>query len=885
VTLASDGSGAFAYRVYIDTCPSEIVTHPSMTRAASAGVASRLDGLVMSGQEFSITADPLACKLTVGGLMVKAVDIGTEWSGIFDRTPSNVTWINGNVTASSTTIPVDSTAGFASAGYIWVDSECIAYTSTDATNFLGCTRASLSEDADAGTYHYTTDGARLRSPEVTDWPVMWEGRRVRVYRYEEGDDLTGDGTQCYLGLMNTSPQFNGKEWSFSVDSIASILDQTLGADLAEPCYPRGVTYTEPDPLRFTITESTSTLPGLTASRAEVVMLGFFESNDTFVDNLNTVIAAAQTAASQTNLLVAVSDGPSGWHLEFSTLGGGSARALTLSTTAFSVVDHSFGDRAGGPQNAIGESIVGTLAASTRYYFWPGGAAPVGATGAPGLAIGRVGIPGAGGVPRGSFDNTSRYVRPRTLYLDGSAPISSLVDSLSISWPGGNDGASYGVATYDGASRYIIVPAGFAISDDGTPRPGFHRWTPESLPEIRFGLLLCEDRLGSDSASFLDTIAAKQQQFSTLGVVPMLRDNDYDSAGWATAASVGQPLIVRRRVFSTFSPVSLGDIIREELKLAGCFLSVTSTGRLIPKRLHLPAASALSSASTIGQTTLLTDETLLSHEVSGLGQVNQVLMRTGYDAREDEYLGRTWITRDVAAFGQSPSVRQVTIEPKSEYVGPAITEHDAVRIASAIFGVFAGPYAVDTLDVAKHGSITVGDPIVFDHPHYPDGSGAIGVTGKVGLVIGKKTSAYSPRAEITCLTTRQKIGGYAPGALIFDEDDNGGNNWTLLMDDTTYPGATTSADWWIAGDRVRAVQFNTAIATSVSGTVVSSNATEEVIVQFDGAVVLGTGTWFLQYVAATDAALAETQKRFAFVATSGSVVEFDSGDVPPYRFGA
>lgn len=50
------------------------------------------------------------------------------------------TVLNGSLTNVATTVPVTSTTGFPTVGVITIDSEVIKYTSTDATNFLSCTR-------------------------------------------------------------------------------------------------------------------------------------------------------------------------------------------------------------------------------------------------------------------------------------------------------------------------------------------------------------------------------------------------------------------------------------------------------------------------------------------------------------------------------------------------------------------------------------------------------------------------------------------------------------------------------------------------------------------------------------------------------------------------
>jgi hypothetical protein len=62
-----------------------------------------------------------------------------------------------------TTVPVTSTTGFPTVGYIVIDSEVIKYTSTDATHFLSCTRAS---DGTSNVSH--NSGASVRASAVAN---------------------------------------------------------------------------------------------------------------------------------------------------------------------------------------------------------------------------------------------------------------------------------------------------------------------------------------------------------------------------------------------------------------------------------------------------------------------------------------------------------------------------------------------------------------------------------------------------------------------------------------------------------------------------------------------------------------------------------------------
>lgn len=81
---------------------------------------------------------------------MKKIRRSFEIRGWLDGTDENTyTQLASNVTASDTTIPVSSTSGFPSSGYIRIGNEIIAYTGTTSTSFTGCSRGQLGTGASA----------------------------------------------------------------------------------------------------------------------------------------------------------------------------------------------------------------------------------------------------------------------------------------------------------------------------------------------------------------------------------------------------------------------------------------------------------------------------------------------------------------------------------------------------------------------------------------------------------------------------------------------------------------------------------------------------------------------------------------------------------------
>lgn len=174
----TSGGGNVTYSLYpfqqrlIDpfttTNVSAIVTVTDFNHGAITGDtvffsgASAVGGLTIDGgyeityidsNTYTIDADSPATLSTTGGGTVIAeyeINIGLSiftsatgwgagrWGGF--STNAAVDYLNGAINASVTTITVDATTGFSTAGTILIDQELISYTGKTGTTFTGCTR-------------------------------------------------------------------------------------------------------------------------------------------------------------------------------------------------------------------------------------------------------------------------------------------------------------------------------------------------------------------------------------------------------------------------------------------------------------------------------------------------------------------------------------------------------------------------------------------------------------------------------------------------------------------------------------------------------------------------------------------------------------------------
>ena len=229
-------------------------------------------------------------------------------------------------------------------------------------------------------------------------------------------------------------------------------------------------------------------------------------------------------------------------------------------------------------------------------------------------------------------------------------------------------------------------------------------------------------------------------------------------------------------------------------------------------------------------------------------------------------------RDVAAFGRAPGAREVTIErysvPNAWFA--TITMSGAVDIASRIFGALGGSYAEITIDVPlTYYAVRVGDVVRITATNVPDTDGTIGIADRAGIVVGREHDLTGGVLTLSVLVGDSQIAGYCPSASIATETNTGGNTWEVTLDDTEAPTGTVSSDWFEVGDDIRVWRFDDTTPATQTGEVTVVSGTT-ITISLDGAATLGTGTWVLEYDAAS-AWNTNPDPPFLFLATSAGRV--------------
>ncbi|HEU4616174.1 MAG TPA: hypothetical protein VFS15_28950, partial [Kofleriaceae bacterium] len=488
-------------------------------------------------------------------------------------------------------------------------------------------------------------------------------------------------------------------------------------------------------------------------------------------------------------------------------------------------------------------------------------------------------PDARTVPRGFFgrsptdrfhDTSGATTYPeRRVYLSGPVDVTNW-SSLVIDWSDGTS-AEYHISSSDAATNSLVL---LRPIDSGYSNPP-ERYAAGSLPRIA-----PTRSLGSGTlADLRDALVADGPVYCNRGTAPFLTGSDL--ADWTDVVNqrIG-PLTANRR-WSASKPVDVTDLLTAEFQLLGVYPIIDGDGKIAIRAIEIPNAS-ISDAVAI-------DDEIISvgwADMERGGQtINRVVVKTGYSARDDKWIGPPYEVLDVDAYADDHVDRAITVEPRGIHGlgATAETEQFSAEDITAAFmpllGLFGAPYDIVTVNVSwKLFSVLLGDFVSLSAIHLPNANNGVRPISAVnGVVIGRKWELGEAHGTLTILLTWQNVSGYAPTARISTQTNTSGNTWNLELNGTMYtPDASSPVDTFFAADDViRIVQYDAESPTVVTGTVVSvsGGANHLVTVDLDSAWSPGGSTWELCYGSYTS--VTSSQKRFCFMADSTALLDGDN----------
>ena len=877
------GYGEWSFRLVIEGYPYEFVTDADMETTTADG-RMRVNGLI--GDEIIIDeqVDLARAKLEVGGQTIKIVDVDGQATAALSTRPVFYQYLTAALTTSGTTVTLSDTTGLTAGDVIHIGTEAILVgTVASSTSLTGCTRAYWQTFPQA---HYVVGTSFARYPAVTDVPLTIDGRRARIYFYGQGDPRTGDGELRWIGRVSSGARISEDmtEWTFSLDSVASVLDQDMSTDQKEPMAARGIYYPWDSPLVLTISELSGTnYTSDVATSVDIVLPdategGFFETQAEFADALNGLVVAATTGAGMNNTYGVEAVDDYTWRVTVRTAAAANHKYAHIN--AWSYVDEPV-MVGSGLASASGAAIF-TIAADSPYY-----------------------APMIGNVPRGIFgpSNVSPLVRSSIqpalaetwpndrVYLSGIPDVTAGT-AAHVMWGGDVGERMQRVRSSDASARWVSMQ----------PVPGtstlLHIPYPNAPPTVK----LARYYTTGDVHDFLEAVTNAASDGMNLGTAPDLRqstvaDEDLDDMNLAVieaiVAEAATDPLQQSRDYTAYSSHKLSEILAAEAQLIGCFWRLDVYGRIVLSKIE-PSTDGSNSVADIDESNLATSQGFGALEQEQLGTLNTVVFQTGYAPDEDEYLGAPFTVIDLGSLSLNKAARAVTVEPVSvasafpEALRPDLLASTYTRIAASLIGLYGGPYEIATVPVITTLMDTAlcGTVVTLTHDQMPNGSGTRGITDKPALVIGRKWTPREGYGWLTLLMSSVKFGSYAP-AMRVTSVSGATTSWVLTVSSQTItnnelylPDGVSADEVFAIGDAILLREWDATSPTERSGTVDAVTATTISVTLGSSWAGLGGATYNVGYGLSTSAVT--TQRRFAFMADSVTLVDFN-GYVPAYLF--
>jgi len=879
--VVARGSGAIAYRLVIAGQPYEWVSSSALIGAGTED-RERIGGLEARSVQWGESLDPATVKLRASGFTARIIDDGSNRTGdSFSRQPTRINYLSSSVSATAVSIPLTST-NTASGDIFFLGNECFKITSGGGTAAPTVNSPRGYRDTIA-TAHTVDTTLGLTRPEVTFEETGLANGRATVegsiaYLYAYGDGETGDGTLVWRGIVAAQPKLRDlTTWEVQLDSIASALNQSLNADLAEPSTLRGINYNAQTAPLYQISilagDSWDGAVAHTATVGGADLAGYYETQEDFCAALEALIRTASStwgthALNRTSgerpTLIPQPTTSGAWRFVYSTPSSSHrwCNVDTLNETT-ARVDPVY--TSGMPMIRLSDGVrLFTVSASES--FEPYSFARVEA---------------AGTVPRGFVGYLSAAVSTQTIYIGGSITLAT-GDSIALEWPSfdGKDALTrqYDVLTWDATTRRATLRVRRIPGPMPTALDRYY--TASSVPTVTSSRTYAAEGTFAD---FLIALTTDSPTYAPSGRMPLVTTEHIDTSAITTtvdAVSLGRDWL-RARTYAGASDVSLAKMIEDECKLYGLVPYVTTDGRLAFREFRVGAGTE-STSYTIDANNNLSGAQMPGWEPNAYGLVNTIQLKTGFDPLTSKHVGRTFVVRDAAALSRNPLPTMMKIEPRSTWAGDAdIPYSEVLAMAQTWLGVLGGAYATITV-ACKLDAINavIGSQVSVTIAQLPDvDSGGRGIVAASGVVIGRKVKPLDAVVELTLLSTYVRVAGYAPSSRISSVTLVSGSTYDIVLDSSQPAGyATTSA--WQSGDLVRIATYDNATPASAELTVTSVTVSTRTVRATLTVGTIPTGTRNLEYDDAT--VVQSTQERYAFIAVGApdNEIPFASGVVPP-----
>jgi len=887
--ILATGRGTLEFRVKIAGLDYEFVTNSMMvqdkiddTGTGPGGMVYRRNGLKREG--LSIQEEAILPENRVdltGNSFTVTEDHDYSATRAFYRRPTKFSQLMID-RASPTATSIGTTNGtrWASGDYAWIGSECIRLFAEPAPTTTGNSIWSVQRGklgSIAQRHFTTTDLGDVVRPVIQDVPFGIENRRVTLYAYGDGDDLQGDGTAIWRGLVTQEAStIDGMNWTFEAGPVTEVLSGEIGSSFEEITF-RGLYFSKRewklefqrlDGPKFYSTVGPGGTIGTPADEPTGTIIsctgsGFYESKWDLASDLNNQLVTAsraQWSESSTTMGCIIIDG------DITFTFTSSDDELLLSGVMGSTSDGIRRENRVGPDASKpidGYQLLRNLPERLTSQYDPsiGGntfrfasdsrlQVSVRANQTYGIRT-LIPVPDILAPYYGSNDGGSSpgaLRRPKRMHVSTEALSSELNTILVYRKGDSEETAEDGASSGDTGDTLIGQSLGRDTVSVDLSRRAIEADVYRNFVATNGDTYMIAGTnfvRSGHVVDFVSSLVEKAPNLANQGFCPLIGPDDFDLVDMqAVISTINLNSYTRSRSYSFYQKgKTLAEVLAAEYKLIGVYPALTPDGKLTIRPFR-QITSLERPRHNLTSNDILTDETFMPLIPNKYGIWNSVELKTRYDPQQDEHKGQTFIVNNFDSIAQNSGKRKtIVIDPVSspntaqlpveQFIEPFL-----VRETSLL----AFKYYVTSIEVPMTMfSSSIGDTIKIENRQIPNpynnsgtrrGNALLG-----GIIVGRQFNLAEGFGRIEVLVSNEKIFGelvmstqvaaYAPEIVVAGTSASSPTTVVYSLspeqfDIITGPDVTLS-DHFNIGDRINLALFDSDTeSTGGVGTVTGIN---------------------------------------------------------------
>ncbi len=781
------GNGPLEYRLEIIGFDYSFVTSQQM--ANNNLTVKRVNGLLRDGLKISqdLVLPDMVLKLSSNTF--KIVDYQEQATRAFIRRPTFVTRLLTDVETYDYIFPVEGLGNFRVGQILWIGFEAIKVTGLiGGSNSKIVVQRGMLGTTPLKHVVLTNLGLPVK-PRIMDIPFTLEKRRCNLYAYGEGDNLQGNGTLIWRGVVNTDVVMSGPtSYSFEAQPITEILNSACGIEGSD-IKVRGINLGNWKWIVRAELITNDIQNGTSSESRNIEVEGFYENKWELAKAFDYKLKLFTSSWNVKCGCQITIDGE--FVFTMRTTNVANAVRYTLISSPYKYKSPADGETVSNPFelddgnnvypfNQVGEVSENNpkrvLESTTTMYAWrlKNPQFPSSLT-----------IYAQQTYPP-EYTNAASYPWGKRLYLATDAFPSTINDLVIMeseqnkviyqTRPYMND------LTYSNAQRFVqaTMNSMYTTAESYTADTLIIGDTHKIYLGTSFGTSYARFKSGN-VVSFLNKLITVSPNNVTNGTIPLLTNNDFDIADMTKVLnSLSCTSLATHRGYTFYKQIKkLQDFLTEEYKLLGVFPAITADGRITIREFKTVNVHETPDVE-LDSDDILTDQSYPTIETNKFGITNQINFSTKYNPITDQWDGQSVTINNIDSIAISGKGKALNIKPQSQYefeIGK-YTNLDYRDIAETIdksLCMLAFPYWILSLDVPiKYFNVPLGASV---------------------RVINKQIPNFAPM--LSYITTRRGTNKLA-GTIIGKSFDlgKGFGSLKILVSEKEYPDAESPAQKFV-----------------------------------------------------------------------------------------